>query len=455
MLPEGPLILGAYQQSRGGVLLPTKEFYKKILKRNAKIAVVGLGYVGLPLLCEFGLRRFPVLGIDLDVKRMEMLGKGISYIEDVPSSLIKKLLKSRRFQATDRFEGLREADVVIVCVPTPLNKAKDPDISFVVAVADEIKKYIHRGMLVVLESTTYPGTTEEVILPRLESSGLKCGRDFHLCFSPERVDPSNKQFKTRNIPKVVGGITKACTKAGCALYGAIIPKVVPVSCARTAEMTKLLENTFRIVNIGMINELALAAAKLNVDIWEVIDAAKTKPFGFMPFYPGPGVGGHCIGIDPLYLSWKAKMQGVDLDFINLARRINTAMPEQVASQAVALLSRRQGRAVRSARILLLGVAYKKFVSDIRESPALDILQLLKKLGADVIYHDPYVPQIRHDNINLRSVPLAPTLLRRQHLVILVTDHDCLDRNMILKYSHLIFDTRNFFKGMKSNKVVCL
>jgi UDP-N-acetyl-D-glucosamine dehydrogenase len=429
--------------------------HQKILSRKAKIAVIGLGYVGLPLLCEFGLRRFPVLGIDLDSKKIGSLEKGISYIEDVPSSTIKKLLNRGKLQISDGFEGLEEADAVIICVPTPLNRAKDPDISFVVAAAKEIKKYLHRGMLVVLESTTYPGTTEEVIQPILESAGLKCGKDFHLCFSPERVDPSNKNFKTRDIPKVVGGVTKACTEAAAALYGLIVPKVISVSCSKTAEMTKLLENTFRIVNIGMINELALAADKLGVDIWEAIDAAKTKPFGFMPFYPGPGVGGHCIGIDPLYLSWKARMQGVEIDFINLARRVNASMPEKVASSAVALLSEREGRAIRLAKVLLLGVAYKKYVSDIRESPALDILEILKKMGASTAYHDPYVPEIDHGSLKLKSVPLTPALLRRQHLVILVTDHDCLNKKMILKHSRLILDTRNYFKGARPDKVVRL
>lgn len=428
---------------------------KKISSRKAKVAVIGLGYVGLPLLCEFGLRRFSVLGIDLDKNKIESLKKGISYIEDVPSSSIKKLLKGKRFQATDSFDSLRDADAVIICVPTPLNRAKDPDISFVIAAIEKIKKCIHPGMLIILESTTYPGTTDEVILPMLEATGLKGGRDFYLCFSPERVDPANQKFKTCDIPKVVGGVTKTCTRMACLLYKQIVPKVVPVSCSRTAEMTKLLENTFRIVNIGMINELARAAEKLNVDIWEAIEAAQTKPFGFMPFYPGPGVGGHCIGVDPLYLSWKARLQGAELLFIDLARRVNASMPEWVASTAAALLGQRKGKAIRSARILLLGMAYKKNVSDVRESPAFEIFKELQKMGAHVTYHDPFVPEVQHDGLSLKSVPMTPTLLRDQHLVIITTGHDCFNKKMILKHSPFIFDTRNFFNGKRTDKIVRL
>jgi len=428
---------------------------KKIINHRAKVAVIGLGYVGLPLLCEYGLRNFSVLGIDLDRSKIETLKKGISYIEDVPSSTIKKLLQKGNMEVSDTFEGIQEADAVIICVPTPLNRAKDPDISYIVSASEQIKKYLHPGMIISLESTTYPGTTDEVILPMLESSGLKVGVDFHLCFSPERVDPSNKQYKTRDIPKVVGGVTKACGRIASLLYGQIVPKVILVSSARTAEMTKLLENTFRIVNIGLVNELALAADKLSVDIWEAIDAAKTKPFGFMPFYPGPGIGGHCIGIDPLYLSWKARLLGTDLHFIELARRINSAMPEWVANTSAALLGQKKGRAIRGAKILMMGLAYKKNVSDMRESPALEIYHFLEKMGAHVAYYDPYVPEVKHGKDHLKSVSLTPTLLREQHLVILATDHDCFNKQMILRNSPFIFDTRNFFAGMRSDKIVRL
>ncbi len=428
---------------------------KKIQEKKAHVAIIGLGYVGLPLACEFATRGYTVTGIDISAERVATIRKGKSYIDDIASSEVKKLVESKKLRASTTFEVLRQADSVIICVPTPLNRAKDPDISFIVSAAEQIKKYIHPGMLVSLESTTYPGTTDEVILPMLEASGLKVGKDIFLCFSPERVDPSNPNYKTRDIPKVVGGVTAACGRVAAALYSVVSPKVVPVSSARTAEMTKLLENTFRIVNIGLINELAQAADKLNVDIWEAVDAAKTKPFGYMPFYPGPGIGGHCIGIDPLYLSWKARLQGIDLHFIELARRMNTQMPQHVVSSAVYTLNKKSGLAISRSKVLLMGIAYKKNVSDMRESPALDIYAGLKKLGARVAYHDPHVPSVHDHGFSMKSIKLTPAALRSFDLVIVTTDHDALDRQQILKDSKLIFDTRNFFKGHKSPKIVRL
>ncbi|MDD5218766.1 MAG: nucleotide sugar dehydrogenase [Candidatus Omnitrophica bacterium] len=429
---------------------------RKILEQRAKIAIVGLGYVGLPLACEFALKGFRVTGIDIDTEKIRAILKGKSYVGDVPSAVIAKLVKKGSFRAVCDYQCLNEKmDVVIVCVPTPLNRAKDPDISFIVNATEEIRKHLQPEELVILESTTYPGTTEEVILPALESSGLKVGEDFFLCFSPERIDPGNPHYQTHNIPKVVGGVSPTCTDLAACLYGQITPQVIQVSSPRTAEMTKLLENTFRIVNIGLVNELARAAGSLGVNIWEAIDAAKTKPFGYMAFYPGPGIGGHCIGIDPLYLSWKARLHGMDLNFIDLARRMNVEMPQYVVSQAVYALNKHCGKAISRSRVMLLGVSYKKDVSDMRESPALDILALLKKLGAMICYHDPYVPEVREDGVLLKSLPLTPGNLKKQDLVILTTDHTCWNRNLIVRHSRLIFDTRNAFKDFSESHIVRL
>lgn len=428
---------------------------KKIHTKKARIAIIGLGYVGLPLTCAFAKKGLRVTGIDVDGRRIEALRRGHSYIEDIPSKMLKTLVKRKRLTAEADYEILEEVDAVIVCVPTPLNRVKDPDISYIVQATDAIAKHLHSGQLVVLESTTYPGTTEEVILPALEKSGLKVGSDFFLCFSPERIDPGNKKFNTQNIPKVVGGVTAACTRVGAALYRQITSHVVPVSSSRTAEMAKLLENTFRIVNIGLVNELARAAENLKVNIWEAIDAARTKPFGYMPFYPGPGIGGHCIGVDPIYLSWKARLHGSDLHFIELARRINAEMPRYVVSQAVFALNEYRGKAISRSRVMLLGVSYKKDVSDMRESPALDILAELKELGASVSYHDPYVPEFHHQSLHLKSQPLTPAVLKRQDLVILTTDHTHLDYPLIVRNSRLIFDTRNALKKFKGKHIVRL
>lgn len=427
----------------------------KIKKKKAHIAVIGLGYVGLPLAHAFAQKGQKVTGIDLDSSRVNKINSGVSYIEDLPTASLKKQVKAKLLNASTHYDVLKQADAIVVCVPTPLNRLKDPDISFIVSATDAIVKRLRKGQLIILESTTYPGTTEEVILPALEKSGFKAGEDFFLCFSPERIDPANPNFNTQNIPKVVGGITPHCTELGGLLYGTITPEVVRVSSPRTAEMAKLLENTFRIVNIGLINELAIAAKNLKVNIWEVIEAAKTKPFGFMPFYPGPGVGGHCIGVDPIYLSWKARSLGSELNFIELARRINTEMPHHVVSQAVYSLNQYTHKAISRSKVLLMGVTYKKDVADIRESPALDIMLQLKKLGAKVSYHDPFVPHMKHESLELDSRPCGAAELKKYDLVILTTNHTSFKYPEILKHSRLIYDTRNAFAKYQSPKIVRL
>ncbi len=428
---------------------------KKLQQKKASIAVVGLGYVGLPLAHAFAESGYKVTGVDISAARVSDILKGKSYISDLSSSALSREVKAGRLTAKADYDVFSEMDVIIVCVPTPLNRFKDPDISYIVSVTEAISKRMKKAQLVILESTTYPGTTDEVILPALQKSGLKVGKDFFLCFSPERIDPANAQFKTRNIPKVVGGVTPSCGDLGAMLYGAITPRVVKVSSTRTAEMAKLLENTFRIVNIGLINELARAAKNLKVNIWEVIEAAKTKPFGFMPFYPGPGVGGHCIGVDPIYLSWKARSLGSDLNFIELARRINSDMPQHVVSEAVFALNQHSGKAVSRSKVMVLGVSYKKDVSDIRESPALDILVKLHQLGAEISYHDPHVAVLKHESLKLKSSPLTPAVLKRQDLVILATDHSKFDHGMIVGSSRLIYDTRNAFSTFNQKHIVRL
>ncbi|MCM8774814.1 MAG: nucleotide sugar dehydrogenase [Candidatus Omnitrophica bacterium] len=432
-----------------------KAFAQKIQSRKAQIAVIGLGYVGLPLAVVFAQKGYRVVGIDTNGQRIDCVNQGKSYIGDVPTAELAAIVRQGRLRATTDTKVLRDVDVVIVCVPTPLNRVKDPDISFIVEATNSIHGTLHAGELIILESTTYPGTTDEVILPALEKSGLKVGEDFYLCFSPERIDPGNRDFKTQNIPKVVGGITPACSRLAGLLYRQITPSVVRVSSSRTAEMTKLLENTFRIVNIGLMNELAQAAGSLNVDIWEAIDAAKTKPFGYMPFYPGPGIGGHCIGVDPIYLSWKARMHGSSLHFIELARRVNAEMPRYVVNRSVHVLNRYSGKAISRSKVLVLGITYKRDVEDTRESPALEILSELKALGAEISYHDPMVPEIRHEGIHLISQPLTAAFLKKQDLVILVTDHSTVNYKRVLAASRLIFDTRNKLSKFKSSKIVRL
>ncbi|HNV86941.1 MAG TPA: nucleotide sugar dehydrogenase [Candidatus Omnitrophota bacterium] len=423
---------------------------EKIKNRKLKAGIIGLGYVGLPLAVEFAKAGIEVCGIDIDARKISSLRQGKSYIQDVPTEEVAELVAEKKLRATTDFSAIRELDTINICVPTPLRKSKDPDISYIVSAAQEIARYFHRGMLVILESTTYPGTTEEVIRPMLEEKGFAVGEDFFLAFSPERVDPGNPHYQTRNIPKVVGGATPACTRLAAAFYELAIAKVHPVSSCASAEMVKLLENTFRSVNIGLVNELCLMSEKLGVDIWEIIDAAATKPFGFMPFYPGPGLGGHCIPIDPHYLAWKARIHGFNPRFIELASAVNAEMPEFVVRKVQAVLNEK-GKAVKGAKILILGLSYKKNVDDIRESPALEIIELLEKSGAAVSYSDPHVPEISLHGKVYRSVPLA-SAKKAFDAAILVTDHAGFDYPSIAKKFPLVLDTRNAFRGIVSEKI---
>jgi UDP-N-acetyl-D-glucosamine dehydrogenase len=431
---------------------PAEQLSRKIEKHKAHLAVIGLGYVGLPLAVEFAQAGFRVSGIDLDEKRVRELSRGRSYIQDVPTSDVRALVRSGHLTATTDFSVLRRCDAVNVCVPTPLSKQRDPDVSFIVAAAQQVARYLHPGMLVILESTTYPGTTEELILPLLQETGLKVGKDFFLAFSPERVDPGNPKFNTKNIPKVVGGITPTCTDVAVRLYSQRLERVVPVSSTQVAEMVKLLENTFRSVNIGLVNEMALMCARLKIDVWEVIKAAATKPFGFMPFYPGPGLGGHCIPIDPFYLSWKARASGFEARFIELAGYINGQMPDHVVDLVAEALNRK-GRAVRGSRVLVLGVAYKEDIDDTRESPSLDIMETLRERGARIEYSDPFVPSLEFAGRKLKSLPLTPSQLRRFDCAVIATAHKVFNYGSILRYSKAVVDTRNAFKGRRSPKVV--
>ena len=423
---------------------------EKLKKRTARCAVIGLGYVGLPLAIEFAGAGMQTIGIDVSSEKVTALENGESYIIDVPSEEVKKYVGEKKLISTMDFSVLRDVDTINICVPTPLRKTKEPDISYVLAAAKEIKKYLHAGQLIVLESTTYPGTTDEVLLPLFEETGLKVGEDFFLAFSPERVDPSNPIYNTKNIPKIVGGITPECTKMARLLYESAVDTVVEVSSPKTAEMVKLLENTFRSVNIGLVNELCLMSDKRGVDVWEVIDAAATKPFGFMPFYPGPGLGGHCIPIDPFYLSWKARIHGFDPRFIELAGEINGAMPEYVVLKAQDVLNEKR-KALKGACVLVLGVAYKKNVDDVRESPALEIIDLLKQKGADVSYSDPHVVSLRIGDHELESVELNQKALKKSDIVIIVTDHRDFDYECIVKHSNVILDTRNVLVNIKNDK----
>lgn len=412
-----------------------------------KVAVVGLGYVGLPLALEFYKGGLQVWGIEIDNEKVKKLQSGVSYLDDVPSQQIKEALETNRFSITDAYDILEQLDAVCICVPTPLNKVQEPDLSYIVQAVDAIEPHLHKGMLVVLESTTYPGTTEEVVLPRLAKRGLRVGEDFYLSFSPERVDPGNKQFNIKNTPKVIGGITPACTQKTIELYKNVVSELVPVSNARTAEMVKLLENTFRAVNIALVNEMAMMCDQLGVDIWEVVDAAKTKPFGFMPFYPGPGLGGHCIPIDPTYLSWKMKTLDYTARFIELARTINSSMPRYVVEKMADALNEKK-KSIQGSKILLLGVTYKKDVSDLRESPALDIISLLKKKGADVYFSDPYVEQIEVEGENLHCYPLTKGLAQFD-LVSIITEHSSYYYEAIVEASQLVLDTRNATKDINN------
>jgi UDP-N-acetyl-D-glucosamine dehydrogenase len=425
----------------------------KIREGSAVVGMIGLGYVGLPLSVEFASAGLRVVGLDLAQGKVDAVNRGESYIQDVPGERLRALVRDGRLGATTRADRLAECDAIVICVPTPLGKTKDPDLGMVVDAARSIATHLRPGQLVVLESTTYPGTTEELILPLLEERGLKVGQDFFLAFSPERVDPGNPRFNTRNTPKIIGGVTPACTAVARALYSRALETILPVSSTRAAEMVKLLENTFRSVNIGLVNEVALMCRRLGVDVWEVIDAAATKPFGFMPFYPGPGLGGHCIPIDPLYLSWKLKTLNYRARFIELAGEINSDMPEYVCERVAEALNDRE-RAVKGSRILVLGVAYKRDIDDVRESPALDILSLLERRGARVSYHDPYVPEIAHDGRRLRSVDLVAGA-READLVLIVTDHKAVDYARLLEAAPVVLDTRNATKGLVSTKILRL
>jgi UDP-N-acetyl-D-glucosamine dehydrogenase len=426
----------------------------RIKARKFKAGVIGLGYVGLPLAMELAGAGVPVVGIDVDAAKVRTLNAGKSYIGDIPSETVRRAVDAGLFSATADFSVISTLDTVNICVPTPLRKTKDPDLSFIVSAAEQIEKHVHKGMLVILESTTYPGTTEEVLVPMLERKGLLVGKDVFLAFSPERVDPGNAQFTTRNIPKVVGGVTPACSKVAAAFYGAFLENVHPVSRAAVAEMVKLLENTFRSVNIGLVNEMALMCDRMGLDVWEVIDAAGTKPFGFMPFYPGPGIGGHCIPLDPFYLSWKAKQFGFESRFIELAGVVNGQMPHYAVDKVVDALNRFR-KSVNGAKVLVLGVAYKKDIDDVRESPALDIMHLLEKKGAVISYCDPYVPALRDGTLKMKGVPFTAEALRRADCVVIVTNHKAFDYALVAKHARVIVDTRNAMKGIAGNHIVKL
>jgi UDP-N-acetyl-D-glucosamine dehydrogenase len=426
---------------------------ERIQSRRARTGVVGLGYVGLPLAVEFAKAGFHTTGIDLDERKITAIAEGRSYIPDVATADVQSLTRAGTLDATTDFSIVKELDTINICVPTPLRKTKDPDMSYIVSAVEAIAKYLHPGMLVVLESTTYPGTTDEVVQPLLEATGLKAGEDFFIAFSPERVDPGNPTFQTHNVPKVVGGLTSDCVRLASALYGTAITTIVPVSSTRVAEMVKLLENTFRAVNIGLVNELALMCDRMNIDVWEVVDAAKTKPFGFMAFYPGPGLGGHCIPIDPFYLSWKAKQSGFDPRFIELAGHINGGMPHYVVDKVMETLNTRR-KALNGSRVLVAGVAYKRDIDDMRESPALDVMHLLETRGAIVEYADPYVPEVHErewaGRRDIKAVELKRGAFKQYDCVVVITDHKTFDYDAMVAEADLIVDTRNAIKGKHAN-----
>src|SRR5687767_5276682 len=430
-----------------------KEEIKRLVEaKSARVGVIGLGYVGLPLAVEFARKGLRAVGFEVDARKAELINRGESYIGDVTAEVLAEVVSAERLHATTDFDELSSCDAIIICVPTPLRKTKEPDISYILAAASEIQKRLRRGQLVILESTTYPGTTDEVLLPMFEEHGLKLDSDFLLAFSPERVDPGNPQFHTDNIPKVVGGCTDDSTEVAAALYRVIVKDVHAVSSARVAEAAKLLENTFRAVNIGMANEMARLCYHLGIDTWEVIRAAATKPFGFMAFYPGPGIGGHCIPLDPHYLSWKARQHGFDSRFIGLAEEVNSRMPDHVC-QLVSDGLNDDSKSMRGSRILLLGVAYKKDIDDVRESPALSIIDRLRSKGAEVSYHDPFVSEIRFDDAHteasgepLTSITLTDDEVSKSDCVIIITDHSGIDYSRITKLAPLVVDTRNALNG---------
>jgi len=425
---------------------------EKIRTRKARVGIVGLGYVGLPLAVEFAKAGFDVTGIDLSEQKVAKINAGESYIPDVPAAVVAELVKQGKLRATTSFTAVTDLDTINICVPTPLRKTKDPDMSFIVEACQDIASHFHAGMLVILESTTYPGTTDELVLPMLEETGFKVGEDFFLCFSPERVDPGNDRYQTSNIPKVVGGSTPACTEMGRLFYAQALETVVPVSSTQVAEMVKLLENTFRMINIGLANEIATMCNGMDINVWEVIEAAATKPFGFMPFYPGPGLGGHCIPIDPFYLSWKTKQAGIEARFIELAGQINGQMPRFVVEKIQHALNE-HSKPVRGSHIHIYGVSYKRNIDDVRESPALDIMLLLERKGARVTYTDPHVPTLHLGDRTLESQP--ESMAADADCVAIITDHSAFDYKRLYESAKLLVDTRNALKGISSKKIVRL
>jgi UDP-N-acetyl-D-glucosamine dehydrogenase len=424
----------------------------KITTRRARVGVVGLGYVGLPLAVEYAKAGFDVTGIDLNEHKAQQVNAGVSYIADIKTEELAPLVRAGKLKATTDFSVLLDLDTVNIAVPTPLRKTKDPDMSYIDAACQEISRYFHTGLLVILESTTYPGTTDELVLPMLEKSGLKVGKDFFLCFSPERVDPGNPKFQTKNIPKVVGGVTAACTEMGRLFYSQALEHVVPVSSTRVAEMVKLLENTFRMINIGLVNEIAIMCDSMGINVWEIIDAAATKPFGFMPFYPGPGLGGHCIPIDPFYLSWKTKQVGIEARFIELAGYINGQMPHFVVQKIQNALND-HCKALKNSKVLVFGTSYKRDIDDVRESPALDVLLLLERHGAIVSYADPHVPSIRLGGREMKAV--AEEEAADADCVVIITDHSAFNYAKLVERARLIVDSRNALKKFQSEKIVRL
>ena len=433
-----------------------RDLVERFRAHTATVGVVGLGYVGLPLAIVLGEAGYRVIGVDRDPEKVAKLQQGHSYIEDIPQDVLRKLVDDGRLKATTDFAALASADGVSICVPTPLRKTGDPDLSFIVSSAQALRPVLHRGMVIILESTSYPGTTRELVLPELEAGGLRVGEDIFLAFSPERVDPGRKDWTTKNTPKVIGGVTPVCTEVAARMYESAMTTIVRVSSSEVAEMTKLLENTFRAVNIAMVNEMALMCDRLGIDVWEVIDAAASKPFGFMRFTPGPGLGGHCIPIDPLYLSWKLKQVKYNARIIDLASEINTNMPRFVVSRVQDALNER-GKPLKGARLLVLGVAYKPDISDVRESPSLDVIGLLRAKGATVEYFDPFVPSIEHEGWGLRSVPDLDEAARRADCVVVVTNHSSVDYRRLAESASLIFDSRNALRaaGVDSERVIRL
>jgi len=427
-----------------------EDLRRRIDAREARIGVIGLGYVGLPLAVELAGVGFRVTGFDIDGAKIRSLAQGRSYIGDVDSAALVKMIEAKRFSATNDFDQLAEMDVINICVPTPLRKTRDPDVSFIASAVDEIRKHLRAGQLIILGSTTYPGTTHEFVIPLLEDAGLTIGKDFALAFAPERIDPANKKFKVKNVPKVVGGETPLCTQLACQVFGTVFETIVPVSSTQAAEMVKLLENTFRMINIGLVNEVALMCEKLDLDVWEVIDAAATKPYGFMKFTPGPGLGGHCIPVDPAYLSWKMKSLNFPARFIELATEVNSAMPDHVVDRIAGMLNEDR-LAVNGSQILVLGVAYKASVDDMRESPALDVIAGLRARGADVRYHDPFVAECEIAGERFKSVELTDAALESSDLVVVLTDHPNVDYERVVRVGPRVFDTRNATKAVQNGR----